>query len=72
MSVGRQLERHLRYPVAALCAYETYAIMTNQVPTLSHIAVRHKVLIPVLVGGLAIHLLWPHKVEGTTILVENA
>ena len=72
MSVGRQIEQALRYPGAALCAYETFAIMTKKVPTISNICVRQKILIPILLGGLAVHLLVPHKVEGTTILVDNA
>jgi hypothetical protein len=72
MSVGRDIEHHLRYPVAVLCAYETFAIMTKKVPTISNICVRQKILIPILLGGLAVHLLVPHKVEGTTILVDNA
>jgi hypothetical protein len=72
MSVGRQLEHHLRYPVAALCAYETFAIMTKKVPTISNICVKQKILIPILLGGLALHLLVPHKVEGTSLLVDNS
>ena len=69
-SLGRQVEKHLRYPVAILCAYEVLAIMTNRVPTISKICVKQKILIPVLLGGLALHLLVPHKVEGTSLLVD--
>lgn len=72
MSVGRQIEQALRYPTAALCAYETFAIMTKKVPTISNICVKQKILIPLLLGGLALHLLIPHKVEGTSLLVDNA
>jgi hypothetical protein len=56
------IERHLRYPVAALCAYETFAIMTNRVPTVSNICWKHRILIPVLLGGLAVHLIVPHNI----------
>ena len=71
-SVGRRIESTLRYPVALICAYETFAIMTKKVPTISNICVKQKILIPILLGGLAVHLLVPHKVEGSSILVDNA
>ena len=70
MSIGRKIERSLRYPTAVLCAYETVAILTNKVPTISHICWKQKVLIPLLLGGLALHLLIPHDIEGTSLLVD--
>lgn len=71
-SVGRKIEAALRYPVAAICAWETVAILTKKVPTVTNVCTKQKILIPILLGGLALHLLVPHKVEGTTILVDNA
>lgn len=70
MSVGRQIERHLRYPVAVVCAYETFAIMTNKVPTVSKLCWKQKILIPIILGGLALHLIIPHEIEGSSILVD--
>jgi len=70
VSLGRQIERHLRYPVACVCAYETFAIMTNKVPTVSHLCWKQKILIPVILGGLAAHLIIPHKVDGTSPLAD--
>ncbi len=69
--LGKTIERHLRYPVAVLCAYEVFAIMTNKVPTISAICWKQKILIPVLLGGLAVHLLVPHRVEGDSLLVVS-
>jgi hypothetical protein len=70
MSIGRQLEHHLRYPVAIACAWETFAIMTNKVPTISKLCWKQKILIPIILGGLAAHLLIPHNVEGASVLVD--
>jgi Na+-transporting NADH:ubiquinone oxidoreductase subunit NqrB len=59
MNIGRQIEQHLRYPLMCLTAYETFALATKLVPSVSQIAVKHKIIIPILVGGLAIHLCFP-------------
>lgn len=45
--------------------------MTNKVPTISAICWKQKILIPVLLGGLAVHLLVPHRVEGDSLLVVS-
>jgi hypothetical protein len=70
VTVGRQIEHNLRYPVAIACAWETFAIMTNKVPTISKLCWKQKILIPVILGGLALHLLVPHEIEGTSLLVD--
>jgi hypothetical protein len=46
---------HLRHVVFALCAYECAALYTG-LPTLTVLASRHRLLAPVLLGGLAVHL----------------
>lgn len=47
---------HLKWAVAAVCAYEVLAITTDVVPTVSHHCYRRRWLAPVIVGGLAVHL----------------
>ena len=45
--------------VAALCAYETTAILTGRVPTITTLNRRHPVVGVVLVGALALHFWTP-------------
>jgi hypothetical protein len=47
----------LRWGVAAVCAYEVAAITTDRCPTVSHLCYRKRWLTPVILGGLAVHLL---------------
>ena len=49
----------LRYSVAFVCAYEVSAILTRRHPTVSALCWRKRALIPVIVGGLTVHLLVP-------------
>lgn len=59
--------RHLVIPetpltkgvVAALCAYETTAIITGRVPTITALNHRHPLVGVVLVGALALHFWTP-------------
>ena len=39
-----------------LCAWELAALATGRIPTLTKICAKHKILGPVLVGALTIHL----------------
>jgi hypothetical protein len=48
-----------RMIVAALCAYETTAILTGRVPTITTLNRRHPVVGVVLVGALALHFWTP-------------
>ena len=45
--------------VAALCAYETTAILTGRVPTITTLNRRHPVIGVALVGALALHFWTP-------------
>lgn len=51
------MTRHLKWGVAAVCAYEVAAITTDTCPTVSHLCHRKRWLAPVILGGLAVHLL---------------
>lgn len=50
----------LKYATGAACAYEAYRIFTGTEPTVSTLCGRHVLLVPVIVGGLALHL-YPKK-----------
>lgn len=52
------VETALHAGVAAVCAYETYAIVTGKVPTVSTLCGRHPALVPVILIGLGVHLVW--------------
>jgi hypothetical protein len=45
-----------RVLVAFVCGYETYAIVTKRVPTVSHLCKQHPWLSPIIIGGLTAHL----------------
>jgi hypothetical protein len=45
-----------RWAVAACCAYEVAAITTARTPTISALCARRRWLIPLIVGGLTVHL----------------
>lgn len=51
-----EASRAFRYVVATACAYETAAITTRKVPTISTLCYQKRWLTPVILGGLAIHL----------------
>lgn len=57
----RYVERSLRYPTAALCAYEAVAICSGKrVPALTDLTVKHRWLVPIVAGLTAWHLAaWP-------------
>lgn len=60
MDVLRTIEKALKYPTAALCAYEAVAILTGWVPAITIVTARHRWLAPVIAGLTAWHLLaWP-------------
>jgi hypothetical protein len=48
---------HTKWAVAAVCAYEVAAISTDTVPTVSHLCHERRWLAPVILTGLAVHLL---------------
>jgi hypothetical protein len=48
-----------RIAVGLVCAYEAVAIFSRRVPTVSSLCWNRRVLIPVILGGLAMHLLRP-------------
>lgn len=50
------LSRIFRALVASICAYEVAALTTRRMPTVSAICTRRPWLIPVIVGGLTVHL----------------
>jgi hypothetical protein len=59
-----RLLAHAKWAVAVVCAYEVAAITTDAVPTVSAICRRKRWATPVVLGGLAVHLLhrpkeWP-------------
>lgn len=62
MNIGRRIEYTLRYPVGFVCAYEAFAIFTRRVPTISEMCWRNNVFTPIILGGLAAHLVL-HKIE---------
>jgi hypothetical protein len=49
-------QRPLRFAVAAACAYETFAIVTGKVPTISTACTKYQWLAPLVLGGLTAHL----------------
>lgn len=51
----------LRVAVGAACAWETVAIFTGRLPTISTLCGRHKLLVPIIIGGLTFHLIVPMK-----------
>jgi hypothetical protein len=51
-----QPRKPLESVVVGLCAYEVIAIMSHRTPTLTALSRRFKVLAPVLVVGLSVHL----------------
>lgn len=54
-----QLGNLPRLGVAAVCAYETFAILSKKSPTISKFCWQYKLLIPVVLTGLAVHLFFP-------------
>jgi hypothetical protein len=48
-----------RLIVATVCLYEASAILTRRHPTVSALCWRRRLLIPVILCGLAVHLLRP-------------
>lgn len=48
--------RSLEPVVTGLCAYEVLALTTRRVPPLTVISRRYRIIAPILVGGLAVHL----------------
>lgn len=47
---------HLKWGVAAVCAYEVAAITTDACPTVSALCYRRRWLAPVILTGLGVHL----------------
>lgn len=52
-----EASRVFRLVVASICAYEAAAITTRKTPTVSRICWERRWLTPVILGGLAVHLL---------------
>ena len=55
---------HAKWAVAVVCAYEVAAITTDRCPTVSAMCHRKRWLAPVVLTGLAVHLIhkpkeWP-------------
>ena len=48
-----------RYLLAAACGYEAIALFHKGIPTISHVCWKLKFPIPVVLAGLAWHLLSP-------------
>jgi hypothetical protein len=46
----------VKWAAAGLCGYETAAICSGRVPTLTMLCRRYQWLAPLLVGALAVHL----------------
>lgn len=55
--------RALKYATFAVCGYEAVAGFTRRCPTVSQLCGRRRWLIPVAIGGLTLHLLFPFKEE---------
>ena len=51
-----EASRLFRWAVAGCCGYEVVAITTRATPTISALCYRRKWLIPVILVGLAVHL----------------
>lgn len=51
--------RHFTSAVALVCGYETLAILSRRLPTVSKLCARKPALIPAILGGLAVHLVYP-------------
>ena len=49
--------RYLRWGVASVCAYEVAAITTCRTPTVSALCHRKRWLVPIILGGLGLHLI---------------
>lgn len=59
-----RLVAHAKWAVAVVCAYEVAAITTDKTPTVSRLCHRNRWLTPVILAGLAVHLIrrpkeWP-------------
>lgn len=61
-NIAVAIEHALYYPVGIVCAYEAFAIFTRKVPTISSICWDHNIFTPIILGGLAAHLVL-HKIE---------
>jgi hypothetical protein len=59
-----RLVSHAKWGVAAVCAYEVAAITTDRTPTVSALCHRRRWLTPVVLGGLAVHLLIRPRTQG--------
>ena len=57
--IPKSLPRHI---VAAVCAYEAWAIWSHQTPTISSLCWRHRILVPIIVSGLLAHFLYPPEI----------
>jgi hypothetical protein len=52
----------LKWVTFGVCGYECVAgCSRGRLPTVSNLCGRHKVLVPVVLGGLAFHLMWEKK-----------
>jgi hypothetical protein len=58
----RRIEHSLKLPVGLVCGYETLALSTGAFPTVSALCARHRWLVPMVAGGLAVHL-WAMPLE---------
>lgn len=57
----RNVERSLKGPLAALCAYEAVALTAPKnryTPPICHVISRHKWLFPLFCGALGVHIWW--------------
>lgn len=52
----RPVEDKLKWVTATLCTYETTAIITGRLPTISTLCARYPTLGGLFVGALAVHL----------------
>lgn len=49
------LRKEMKWVVASVCAYETVAICSGKIPTVTKLSQKNKLLPPVILGWLLVH-----------------
>lgn len=64
-------ERALRTVVAAICAAEAFAIATRKIPTVTSCCRRRRSLTPIVLAGIAAHLILPLTPPAVIVVKEQ-
>jgi hypothetical protein len=59
----RYAERHMRYPLAAVCSYELVALLTHKIPTVTALCAKQPWVAPLASAVLFWHLAATPKEE---------